>query len=291
MEFRSSYREFVSRDDASLHGTWGASASELKAKFGKEPGTPGALWASNPRSRPVSAIGAFQQITSPNGSTDAIISVAMGYRPGIFGPLDDRATVLGGVAALAAAGVEGYTEPRGLSVTFGKTTKSDPGILKAAGMSSLSMSAAATKMRKLVKEQGLGKIAWGYRATYLLKALPTLQTVQGIGTAALSFIPIVGLIISGIESTHMGISAAAAKSYSTKAQTYIEEGLSEYKEAQAKKLASNASLRATMPVSMNIPTTVSPATSSLPPWVAWAVGGLLLAGAGIAMVRSRRGGS
>lgn len=257
---------------ASPYGDYGA-ARKGGGKSIFDPGPPEKLWNTDPDHRKINVIGIVTGTMA--GGDDELIVVAQGARTSFKNRvLEDRATIRGGVAALHAAGVSGYPNPERLHSDLFQSKERDAALVKAA-RGGRDIRSAADHMRKVIRQHGLERAAWGARGLYLLANLTGFQIVRGTVSTVLAVIPTgVTQIVAAAVAGHGAISAAVAKGAADKFSKYVKEGLASYRKKQ------EAAAAAGVPAA-------APPASGTPAWLWWGGGAALLA-LTVYAVQSRR---
>lgn len=179
-------------------------------------GPPDRLWMTPPKKRKVDVSGVF----SPE---DTMIAVAKGAQPSFAtADLDRRATIVGGIVALKAKGVQPYAKVN-VKVLHALTAQSkaeDKKLLHAAGAKSLEK--AAQKVRKAVHEHHLDGLAWDYRALAILGGMKgaTLAHSAAAAILAVAFPP-----AGAAAGAHVAITQGIAKKYAATLQADIKRRL------------------------------------------------------------------
>jgi hypothetical protein len=220
------------------------------------------------------------------GPEDTIIAVAKGMRPGALIALEDRATIKGGLMALRAAGLS-KTDPINLKVTTLNLPKHDQELIRAAGLKSGTLQAAAAKVRAAVAKQGKGlaRAAWGARGLLILSTMAGFSAGRAVTATSLAVIPLgVTQIIGAAVAAHGAVSGAIAKSLSDKFTTYVKDGLAQQQRQVKKQAEAKAAAAKKTAISRPVSAAAAPAAapaSSVPTWAWWGGGAALLAVVGL----------
>lgn len=137
-----------------------------------------ALWRMDPEKRPFSAWGIIGTANVPNlmaayiaAPYSTFVPIARGARPvGPLLPMEYRATIRGGLAALRGAGVKGYTRVSvdKLDSRIVQSKRSDDALVAAAGQRGKSLKTAARHIQRVVSREKLDRPAFAARALYIL---------------------------------------------------------------------------------------------------------------------------
>lgn len=196
------------------YGAFGASlsaADDQSVKVGK------AWWAldwSQRKLHPEALLGA--------GAT--VLTLANGAKPTfVTEPLEYRATIKGGLMALARAGISPWAAKAdaiaNLPTKMSGTQKNseDDLLTNFVGLSGHKLGdlkKAAVKVREMVIKAGLGAQAWGYRGLFLLQQEKILEAIHGAVVGVLNMFPptkiaaIIGAAHGAAESiTSAGLNA------------------------------------------------------------------------------------
>lgn len=195
-------------------------------KGGYPKASPEQLWRMDPNQRPVDVFG----VISGNlmGGEDEVIAVAKGARTSFKSrPTEDRATIRGGLAVLAAAG-HSNVDARRLSSKIIQGPAADQALIKAAGGSgtgATALTSAANLVRRAVSAAGLEKAAWGARGLYILDNLKGMNVARTTGATISSFFGPIGMIIGAAVGVHGAISAQVAAEAKARFSRWMKEGL------------------------------------------------------------------
>ena len=253
---------------------------------------PHVLWMMPLKKRKINVAGALSPgVLGPGTGEDALIGIAAGAQPGF--PMYDmeyRATILGALATLKAAGLKPYSKRHFEKLTanvVGSKPLNDQ-ILAAAGQAGKTLSTAAANMQRVVAKygKGLATAAWGARGIALLANLKAFQTARAAVVIGIQFIPVVGQIVGAAASAHGAISAAIAKGEIVKLSSYIKAGLASYRKAElakASKATSSESKTSRVQEAISIPQV--PATNRT---LYWILGGTALLAVVVILARRKR---
>lgn len=195
-------------------------------KGGYPNATPEQLWRTDPNKRPID----FWGVIGGNlmGGEDEVIAVAKGAQTSFKSrPTDDRATIRGGLAVLAAAG-RSNVDARRLSSQIIQGPKADQALIKAAGGSgtgAAALTSAANLVRRAVSAAGLEKAAWGARGLYILDNLKGFNAARTTGATVSSFFGPIGMIIGAAVGIHGAVSAQVAAEAKQRFTRWMKEGL------------------------------------------------------------------
>lgn len=216
------------------------------------------LWRTDPSMRPVSVLGI---VTGTAGGDDLVVALAGGARSSAFiRPLEDRATIAGGIRALKVAGR--YQGTSTFPVKLVQGSGDDEKLIRAAKGKTLKD--AAMKIRDAVVKAGLERAAFAARGILILQNLSGFQLVRGIAvgiaTVAGAVIGPIGVGIAAAMGAHGAITAAIARKLLSRFEQDWKAGIPK---------APAAPTAAAVPVSMPAPVA---SASTVSPWVPVLIG-------------------
>ena len=212
------------------------------------------LWHTDPSMRPVSVLGI---VAGTAGGDDLVVALAGGARSSVFiRPLEDRATIAGGLQALKAAGR--YQGTSTFPVKLVQGDGDDEKLVRAAKGKNLKD--AALKIRDAVAKAGLERAAFAARGLLILQNLTGFQKVRGIAAGITAVIGPIGAAIAAAMGAHGAITAAVARNLLSRFEQDWKTGIPKPPAAPA---------AAAVPVSMPAPVAPAPTVS---PWVPVLIG-------------------
>jgi hypothetical protein len=185
-----------------------------------------------------------------------VVALAGGARSSVFiRPLEDRATIAGGIQALKAAGR--YQGTSAFPVKLVQGDGDDEKLVRAAKGKNLKD--AALKIRDAVVKAGLERAAFAARGILILQNLSGFQKVRGIAAGITAVIGPIGAAIAAAMGAHGAVTAAIARNLLTRFEQDWKGGLPK---------VPAPSSAAPVPVAMPAPIS----TSTTPAWVPVLVG-------------------
>lgn len=154
--------------------------------------------------------------------------VAKGSRPPtMFQDREWRSTILGGLQALAGAGVPGYTDVSHLKVPLAPGKKFDPELMQRAG-NAKSLKAGAEAIRAEVIKHKLEPVAWNYRALWMIQPAVMSAQVRAAGAGVASAVVpmpwgLIPMAIGAQEGVHGAVLAKEVKGFTDKAAQGLEK--------------------------------------------------------------------
>lgn len=204
------------------------------------------LWRTDPSMRPVSVAGI---VAGTAGGDDLVVALAGGARSSVFiRPLEDRATIAGGIQALKAAGR--YQGTSTFPVKLVQGDGDDQKLVRAARGKNLKD--AALKIRDAVAKAGLERAAFAARGILILQNLSGFQKVRGVAAGITAVIGPIGAAIAAAMGAHGAVTAAIARNLLTRFEQDWKEGL-----PKAPASPSDAAVPVAMPAP--VPTSTTPA--------------------------------
>lgn len=243
------------------------------------------------------------------GPTETILILANGGRPTFAtAPLEYRATIKGGLLALARAGVIPWAAQADAigklptKMTPAQKNDEDEQLTKFVGLSGHKMGdlkAAAVKVRNLVIKNKVEAQAWGLRGLLILQQAKILEAAHGAVVSVLAAVP-PAWIAAAIGAAHAGADAVTTAILDAKFSKMIAVGEKQsalmYEkliDAQTKKdekntkaLQTQAQREAKARLALAAASQRPPATNGISPMIL--VGGALLLGSGLLLALRRR---
>lgn len=251
---------------------------------------PATLWGT-PNDKRAKDIGGSVGAVLAGSPAVKFVAVARGHKAGgPMRPLEQRATIRAGIAALRQSG-RGYADidPAKLRSGLVQGKQSDAALVKAAGVGD-DLASAAVAMQKKVAEQGKGiaTAAWGLHGLYVLAAYSGFAAAQAASAIGVNFIPIAGQIASAAIGAKSAIEGAVIAKANKDFQAMIKDGLAR---AGAPKPQADAAINTALAASLTqggaaSPTDVARAKSGPP--LPLIVGGAIAAGIVLFLVFRRR---
>lgn len=202
--------------------------------------------------RPVSVLGI---VAGTAGGDDLVVALAGGARTSAFiRPLEDRATIAGGIQALKAAGK--YQGDSGFPVKLVQGEGEDRSLIRAA--KGRNLKDAALKIREAVVKAGLEQAAFAARGILILQNLSGFQKVRGIAAGITAVIGPIGAAIAAAMGAHGAITAAVARNLLSRLEQDWKAGIP------------RKAVTSTAPIPVSAPAPVAGASTS--PWVPVLVG-------------------
>jgi hypothetical protein len=221
------------------------------------------LWRTDPSMRPVSVLGI---VAGTAGGDDLVVALAGGARSSAFiRPLEDRATIAGGIQALKAAGRYQGTSTFPVKLVQG-SGDDEKLILAAKGRS---LKDAAMKIRYAVVKAGLERAAFASRGLLILQNLSGFQKVRGIAAGIATVTGPIGAIIAAAMGAHGAVTAAVARNLLTRFEQDWKAGIPKVAASSASPMVPVSASAAAIPAS----------APSVSPWVPVLIGAGIIGGA------------
>lgn len=242
------------------------------------------------------------------GPTETLLILANGGRPTFAtAPLEYRATIKGGLLALARAGVVPWAAQADAigklptKMTPAQKNDEDDQLTKFVGLSGHKMAdlkAAAVKVRNLVTKNKVEAQAWGLRGLLILQQAKILEAAHGAVVSVLAAVP-PAWIAAAIGAAHAGADAVTTAILDKKFNTMVSVGekqsallyekLIDVQTKKGEKDAKKRQLQAERDAQARLTLAASqrpPATNGISPMLL--IGGALLLGSGLLFALKRR---